>query len=62
LPPPNQLVVQFNTIYSRSLPAGSGATGAIAGASANRNIAGPNGQSVSKTLSVEINFYVDQPQ
>jgi len=62
LPPPNQLIVQFNATYNRNLPAGSGATSAFAGIGAQWEIAGTNGQPVLKTFSVTIDFYVDEPQ
>lgn len=62
LPAPNQLVVQFNATFNRKLPANSGATRAFAGIGAQWDIAGSNGQSKLATFSVEINFYVDQPQ
>lgn len=62
LAPPNQLVTRFNATFTRTLPAGSGATRAMAGVGAQWNVAGTNGNSVLTTFEVEINFYTDQPQ
>jgi hypothetical protein len=61
LPPPNHLVSQFNATYTRTLPAGSGATRALAGVGAQWLIAGSNGSSILATFEVEVNFYTDQP-
>ena len=62
LPPPSQLVVQFTATYNRTLPTDGGATRAFAGVGAQWEIAGTNGQPVLKTFSVEICFYVDEPE
>jgi hypothetical protein len=62
LPAPSHLVTQFNATLNRTLPAGSGATRAMAGVGAQWNVAGTNGSSVLATFEVEINFYTDQPQ
>lgn len=62
LPPPNQLIVQFRATYNRGLPPNSGATRAFAGVGAQWDIAGSNGQSTLATFSIEVNFYVDEPQ
>ena len=61
LPPPNHLVTQFNATFSRTLPAGSGATRATTQAVAQWDVAA-NGTSVAASFEVEINFYIDEPQ
>jgi hypothetical protein len=62
LPPPNQLVQKFTTTFNRTLPAGSGATRAMAGVGAQWDVSGSNGASVLATFEVEVNFYIDEPQ
>jgi hypothetical protein len=62
LPAPNHLVVQFNATFTRNLPTGSGATRAFAGVGAQWNIAGAGGNPTPATFSVEVNFYIDEPQ
>jgi hypothetical protein len=62
LPAPNHLVTEFNATVTRALPAGSGATRAMAGVGAQWNVAGTGGSSVLATFDVEVNFYTDQPQ
>lgn len=62
LSPPDQLVQQFTATFNRTLPAGSGATRAMAGMGAQWNVSGNNGTSVLATFEVEVNFYIDEPQ
>jgi len=56
LPLPNQLVQQFTATFNRTLPAGSGATRAMAGVTAQWNVSGKNGAPVLATFEVEVNF------
>jgi hypothetical protein len=62
LPPLNQLVQQFTATFNRTLAANNGATRAMAGVGAQWNISGPNGASVPANFTLEVNFYIDEPQ